>query len=113
MKKILTLLLLVLVIYGVFYGFKAYQAKQRARIEAIEIAAERFVSDNITELSDERETLGGKFFVIKISSFFIPQRSEVRGKVDYEDGHNSYVASYILHVNPNGSFKPVLFKPEY
>ncbi len=47
----------------------------------------RYVSENISQLSPEKEVLGGKFYINSID--FLSSASLI---VSYEDGHNSFLA---------------------
>jgi len=48
----------------------------------------KYVSENISKLSPEKEQVGGTFFVTNITLDL------GTGNVEYEDGHNAYVAKF-------------------
>ncbi|KND48930.1 MAG: hypothetical protein AB200_00690 [Parcubacteria bacterium C7867-005] len=54
-----------------------------------------YIKQNISELSPEKEVLGGKFYVTEISS------GDGMGTVSYEDGHVSYTADFTYLTNEN------------
>lgn len=52
---------------------------------------ENYLRSNISELSPEKEVLGGKFYITNIS--WLPERMAI---VDYEDGHIALKARVVL-----------------
>jgi hypothetical protein len=54
---------------------------------------ETYVSQNISQLSPEKEVLGGTFHVTNIET------NGGTGVVSYEDGHNAYVADFSYEIN--------------
>lgn len=52
------------------------------------MSVENYITQNISDLSPIKETLGGKFYVTKVDVY------EGRGTVFYEDGHSSYLADF-------------------
>jgi len=61
--------------------------------DASQARAEEYIKNNISELSPEKEVLGGKFFVTKFE-FLGSNEAEI----EYEDGHNSFGANVIFDV---------------
>jgi hypothetical protein len=53
------------------------------------MSIESFVSQNITNLSPVKATLGGTFYVTHVEA------SGGKGLVNYEDGHNNYTADFV------------------
>lgn len=58
--------------------------------------AESYIRAHISELSPLEEQLGGTFFVTKI------EVHEGAGFVEYEDGHNAYVADFTYSSGTDG-----------
>lgn len=54
------------------------------------MSVEAYVTQNISALSPIKETMGGTFYVTEIEV----EPEEKKGKVEYEDGHNAYVAEF-------------------
>ena len=71
------------------------------------MSIEDYVKENIVGLSNEAgtpEVLGGKFYVTKL---------EANGGtvvVNYEDGHNAYVADFTYSTDAKGVITPKTFK---
>lgn len=61
------------------------------------VAAETYVREHISELSPEKEVLGGTFFVTKIEL----DAKQKTGYVEYEDGHVFYAADFTYVVRGN------------
>lgn len=59
------------------------------------MSVEAYVTQNISALSPIKETMGGTFYVTEIEV----EPEENKGKVEYEDGHNSYVAEFTYTSN--------------
>lgn len=57
---------------------------------------ESYVRQRISDLSPEKEVLGGTFYVTKIET------DSGRGTVEYEDGHNAFVADFTYLVGEDG-----------
>ncbi len=60
------------------------------------IDIEKYVTENISSLSPEKATLGGTFYVTDIEA------AGGRGVVEYEDGHNAYVADFEYFIDKYG-----------
>jgi hypothetical protein len=52
------------------------------------MAIEDYIKLNISQLSPEKEVLGGKFYVTSIHA------QDGKGTVSYEDGHNAFTADF-------------------
>jgi hypothetical protein len=61
----------------------------RAITQAERSAVETHIREHISELSSQKEVLGGKYYITKIT--FLSGRS---GTVEYEDGHIAHVADF-------------------
>ncbi|MFA6050061.1 MAG: hypothetical protein WC761_02585 [Candidatus Paceibacterota bacterium] len=103
MNKVLAVFMLAVLFLGIVIGGRYIHDQQKAEEKNIEERAETYVKVHISELAPEKEVLGGRFFVIKTAANLSEDRSVVRGEVEYEDGHNSYVAVYVFKVNTNKS----------
>lgn len=65
----------------------------------------RYVSENISQLSPEKEVLGGKFYINSID--FLSSASLI---VFYEDGHNSFLAEVQFEYNDPENIEILNFK---
>ena len=65
---------------------------------------EEYVSAHISELSPEKEVLGGKFYITSIETH------TGTGTVHYEDGHIALVADFTYIVDESGTPKVISFK---
>lgn len=61
------------------------------------MSVKNYVRDNISQLSTEKEELGGTFYVTDISV------SANSGVVKYEDGHNAFVADFTFVIDDRGN----------
>jgi hypothetical protein len=61
------------------------------------MSVEAYVTQNISELSPIKEQLGGTFYVTKIEAH------GGAGTVEYEDGHNAYVADFRYETDERGA----------
>jgi hypothetical protein len=59
------------------------------------MSVEAYITQNISALSPIKETMGGTFYVTEIEV----EPEENKGKVEYEDGHNAYVAEFTYTSN--------------
>lgn len=69
------------------------------KIMAERIEFENYVRNNISELSPEKEVLGGKFYVTKIE-----WADDNNGIVEYEDGHIVFKAKFNIAMEGSGVF---------
>ncbi len=113
MKKILAASALLVIVLAVSYGTRYFEDRHKAGIKVLEDRTEQVMRAHISEISPEKEVLGGKFYVVSISKRVSDDGSTISGEVEYEDGHNSYIANYVFRVNPNGSLSLRSFKPLY
>lgn len=97
---IYTLIILAVIVGGIFFLFN--QTDQPTA--EIRTDVENYIRENISELSPEKEVLGGKFYVTKIT--FNENES---GRVEYEDGHIALVADFKYRVS-NGSIEITEFE---
>ena len=94
MKKIIVILVILLAAAAVFFYVFIYGGlSNTATPEPVQptgklMSIESYVSQHISELSPEKEVLGGKFYVtgIKVEGGY--------GTVNYEDGHIALVADF-------------------
>ncbi len=113
MKFIIPLLLIALGIGGLFIAYQSQLPEAAPVIQpATETAAttsepavryadiDSYVTSNISGLSPLKEQLGGTFYVTKIGS------DNGTGTVEYEDGHNAYIADFTYSVAADG--KPAI-----
>jgi hypothetical protein len=59
------------------------------------LSVKNFVRRNISALSPKPEVLGGTFYVVDVAIV------GEGGTVQYEDGHNAYVADFTYSISPN------------
>lgn len=64
---------------------------------------EQYVSENISELSPVNEQLGGTFYVTRIDT------ENGTGMVEYEDGHNAYIADFTYERDEQGNVSITYF----
>ena len=102
MKKLIVILVPVIVVVAVallvviFVMPRAAAAPASAPAPAASgklMGIESYLSQNISELSPVKETMGGKFYTTDV------QVADGRGVVYYEDGHNAYVADFTYEVS--------------
>jgi hypothetical protein len=99
MKKILILILLVTAVVG---GYYIWQNEAREpQVEPVDVltraevlsAVSNYVESHISELSPEKEVLGGTFYVVSIDYL------ENKGIVNYEDGHIALSSTFNFEVD--------------
>lgn len=93
----------VLLIGGALWFFLAQQAVVSSEEVATEnetssrvMSIESYVTANISVLSPIKEQLGGTFYVTDIEAL------NGSGVVEYEDGHNAYIADFTYEVSESG-----------
>ncbi len=59
--------------------------------------AEKYIRENISDLSPDKEVLGGKFYVTKIEF-----ADDNNGRVEYEDGHIALAAKFSYSLDQKG-----------
>lgn len=99
-QKRLTFIAIAVVVLGLF-GAAFYMNTNRepaytgphAAINERADAVESYIRANISTLSSEKEVLGGTFYVTRIRLL------ENTGTVEYEDGHNAYVADFTYTIS--------------
>lgn len=64
---------------------------------SIEDELKNYLRDNLSELSPEKEVLGGKFYVTNLEL-----TSPSTAVVDYEDGHIALQANFVFYYNDTG-----------
>ncbi|MDB5238981.1 MAG: hypothetical protein JWO00_316 [Candidatus Parcubacteria bacterium] len=69
-----------------------------------DVLLQAYISQHLSELSSVKETVGGKFYVTKIEA------KDGKGTVNYEDGHNAYVADFLYSTNSSGTMTVTSFK---
>jgi len=114
MKMFIVLLVVVLILGGVYFGWSYLKEKENqknilspsnnpnAQILSIEVQSkvENYIRENISTLSKEKEVLGGKFYVTKIT--FISSNEAL---VEYEDGHIALKATMGFSVDEKGDVR--------
>jgi len=80
---------MIIIISGAIFQLYVNNDKQNEQptITDNTIQVENYIKENISELSPEKEVLGGKFFVTKLD---FPGNNQVN--IEYEDGHNLFEA---------------------
>lgn len=96
MRNIWTLLISGILIVGgvVYYGVYEYGSYNT------DVVVETYVREHISELSPEKEVLGGTFYITDIRA------ENGMGTVSYEDGHVAFVADFTYSMD--SSSKPVI-----
>ncbi len=67
------------------------------------MSIESYVTQNISELSPIKESVGGTFYVTDIKA------ENGVGVVSYEDGHNAYTADFTYEMNDSTGIKITTF----
>jgi hypothetical protein len=78
-------------------GTEANPAFQGVLTPRLKADVETEIRARVSELSPEKEVLGGKFYITKIEFL-----SNSRAIVEYEDGHNAFKANVDFYVDPSG-----------
>ncbi|KND47480.1 MAG: hypothetical protein AB199_03560 [Parcubacteria bacterium C7867-004] len=106
MKLIIPFVLIALGLVGLYISYQSQRPLPPEPVVTEEAPVARYmdiesyVRNSISELSPIKEQLGGTFYVTKI------EMSEGMGLVEYEDGHNAYVADFTYSVAEDG--KPTI-----
>src|SRR3989344_4711514 len=107
MRKILIVVAVIVIAAAGFYALKPIDAvvpsESKTDAERLGMVGD-YVKENISELSPEKEVLGGKFFVTSVSF------NESLGIVNYEDGHNAYMATFTFAVDETKTVSVTDFK---
>jgi len=93
MKKLIVILVPVIVVAAVALLVVIFVMPQAAAEPTSAPAGklmsiESYISQNISELSPEKEVLGGHFYTTSVEA------TDGRGVVSYEDGHVAYTADF-------------------
>lgn len=93
MKKLIVILVPVVVVavvalLVVIFVMPSVAAAPAPAASGKLMSIESYVSQHISELSPEKEVLGGKFYVTSVEA------AEGKGVVSYEDGHVAYTADF-------------------
>lgn len=110
-RNIIIIAILVFIFAGGFYmAFKGlYGENGPSRIEDLTPKAltevsrgrvEVYIRDHVSEFSPEKEVLGGKFYVTKVTFL-----SSSRTLVEYEDGHNAFTANVDFYTDTEGTVR--------
>ena len=67
------------------------------------MSIESYISQNISELSPEKEVLGGRFYVTSVEA------ADGRGIVEYEDGHIALVADFTYEMSEQAGIRITSF----
>ncbi len=111
MNKIIVLLIVIVILGGVYFGANYLQKRQNqkyflvpskspdSQIPSIEIQnkVKKYIEENISTISKEKEVLGGKFYVTNIT-FLSPSVVLIK----YEDGHIALEAMAQFNVDKEG-----------
>ncbi len=90
MKRLIVILVPVFVVAAAFLLVFIYSVSSTTTAQPTGrlMSIESYVTQNISELSPEKEVLGGHFYVTEI------QATDGKGVVHYEDGHIALVADF-------------------
>ncbi len=98
MKYIFTIIILISLGYGLYYFSEPREkitTNPQVVIESNDSVI-RYVSAHISELSPQKEYLGGTFYITNITA------DAGTGTVEYEDGHNAYSATFVYVFDQSG-----------
>ena len=107
MKKIIIIILVVVLMVAVVFVFKrgdTVQEVDQSTTQNRVMSIENYVTIYISELSPVPEELGGRFYVTHITT------GGGKGTVNYEDGHNAYIADFTYSYEDNKAIKMESFK---
>lgn len=99
-NKIIISITVFLVLVCAYFAFDHFALKEACCLPGSlesKTLVENYIKENISELSPEKEVLGGKFYVISL--FFTDDNS---GIVSYEDGHVLFDASFDYKISESG-----------
>lgn len=107
MKKKIIICLMIVVLIGFYLLIDRFMLRKGYFIEQQEkeILVAGYLKDNISQLSPEKEVLGGKFYITNL--IFIDSDS---GEVEYEDGHILLKASFDYKIDRSGKIEIYNFK---
>ncbi len=101
MKKNLKILILILIVFSISPCFKKEEKEivveepKNTEINLEEkTLIENYLQENISDLSPEKEVLGGKFYITKLEI-----KKDNSGLVEYEDGHIALQANFDYQIN--------------
>lgn len=89
------IILAIIIILGLSIGLFFVNNKAQLSILEERQIVETYLAENISQISPEKEVLGGKFYILKID--WLENKA---GKIDYEDGHIMLSANFTYEVNP-------------
>ncbi len=97
-----------MIIGGLVFGFYYFFDMKKDEIQTgitpeTQDGVISYISKNISNLSPEKETLGGTFYVTNITL----DRGE--GTVEYEDGHNAHTANFEYSFDEKGAVRVINF----
>lgn len=110
-KAIITTLVLISVgaLAWAWANYRPVQELEQKPVQAQPAQTpEEYITAHLSDLAPEKASLGGTFYVTKISSTKQADGA-ISGDVEYEDGHMAYAAHYILKIE-NGSYVVQSFK---
>ncbi len=112
MKSLIKLILILLALGLIFFLINRENTKTDNAIPTAttttstttNVNIEDFVSQNISNLSPIKEQVGGKFYVTSITA------NGGTGTVEFEDGHNAYIADFTYQTDIAGKVSVLSFK---
>ncbi len=71
----------------------------------VEQQVRTYFDEHLSDISPEKEVLGGKFFItsLTVATSTASSSGYAEGHVSYEDGHNAFVATYRFALKSDGS----------
>lgn len=101
MKTLISVLILILVAWGIYAVAKNYQTSMETGTSSAtttqNLSVEEYVKQHISTLSPASSTLGGTFYVTSIETH------GGAGTVHYEDGHNAYIGDFTYDISASGT----------
>jgi len=86
--------IMIIIIVGVMIGYFLTKNDSKIDINEERWIVENYLKGNISEISPEKEVLGGKFYIINID-----WAENNSGQVEYEDGHISLKADFSYEID--------------
>ncbi|MBU2104144.1 hypothetical protein KJ848_03645 [Patescibacteria group bacterium] len=107
MKVVALVLGLVLLALIVLFALMPEKVVAPEPVAESSMDIETYVRTSLSELSEEKEQLGGTFYITHIET------ENGVGVVEYEDGHNAYTADFTYQITEEGEPQVLTFEIRY
>lgn len=90
------LIVFVIIIWAIVFGLRYNNRNDiNQNIDTSQLVS-KYIRENISQLSPQKEVLGGKFYVTSLDLI-----DDKTGKVEYEDGHIALKATFNFQIKNN------------